>query len=167
MQLWGGTEAYLLAHLQVLQNKAARAVTGKSWYTPTRQLLKECNWLNVKQLIFYQSVLQVHKVLLSGKPDSIRRKFITDHPFSTRQATSGGLRFGQGYGASSELRHKSFLYRGTQGYNRIPGHIRKMKNMNAFKNKLKQWVKTNIPWDQFLLDDNYLFILSSPTLLLT
>ena len=90
VQLWGGTEAYLLGHLQVLQNKAARAVTGKTWFTPTRQLLKECRWLNVKQLIFYQSVLQVHKVLLSGKPVSIRKKFITDHPFFTMQATEGG-----------------------------------------------------------------------------
>ena len=137
----------MLGHLQVLQNKAARAVTGKSWYTPTRQLLKECNWLNVKQLIFYQSVLLVHKVLLSGKPVSIRKKFITDHPFFTRQATSGGLRGGVEYGASSELRHKRFNYRGTQGYNRIPVHIRKIKNINTFKNKLKQWVRTNIPWD--------------------
>ena len=115
VQLWGGTEAYLLAQLQVLQNKAARAVTGKSWFTPTRQLLKECKWLNVKQLVFYQSVLQVHKVLLSGKPVSIRKKFITDHPFFTRNATGGGLSFGQEYGASSELRHKRFRYRGTQG----------------------------------------------------
>ena len=147
VQLWGGTEAYLLAQLQVLQNKAARAVTGKSWFTPTRQLLKECKWLNVKQLVFYQSVLQVHKVLLSGKPVSIRKKFITDHPFFTRQATGGGLRFGQEYGASSELRQKGFHYRGTQGYNRIPVYIRKIKNINRFKKELKQWVGINIPWD--------------------
>ena len=147
VQLWGGTEAYLLAHLQVLQNKAARAVTGKSWFTPTRQLLRECKWLNVKQLVFYQSVLQVHKVLLTGKPFSVRKKFITDHPFLTRQATGGGLRFGQNYVASSELRHKSFHFRGTQGYNRIPADIRKIKNIQTFNNKLKQWVGTNIPWD--------------------
>ena len=95
VQLWGGTEAYLLAHLQVLQNKAARAVTGKSWFTPTRQLLRECKWLNVKQLVFYQSVLQVHKVLLSGKPVSIRKKFITDHRFFTRPVTSRGLDLGR------------------------------------------------------------------------
>ena len=100
-----------------------------------------------KTLVFYQSVLQVHKVLLSGKPVSIRKKFITDHPFLTRQATGGGLRFGQEYGASSELRQKGFHYRGTQGYNRIPVYIKKIKNINRFKKELKQWVGINIPWD--------------------
>ena len=103
--------------------------------------------MNVKQLVFYQSVIQVHKVLLSGKPVSIRNKYIIDNPFLTRQATGGGLRFGQNYGVSSELRHKSFHYRGTQGYNRIQVDIRKIKNIQTFKNKLKQWVGTNIPWD--------------------
>ena len=94
--------------------------------------------------MFYQTVLQVHKVLLSGKPASIRKKFITELPFFT---SGGGLRFGQEYGATSELIHRSFHYRGTQGYNRIPVHIRKVKNIETFKNKLKQWVSTNIPWD--------------------
>ena len=107
--------------------------------------LKQLNL--VKQLVFYQSVLLVHKVLLSGKPVSIRKRFITEHPFFTRQATSGGLRFGQEYRASSELTHKSFHYRGTQGYNSIPVNIRKIKNIKTFKNKLKQWVATNISWD--------------------
>ena len=62
IQLWGGCEKYLVKSLQVLQNRAARLVTGKSWFTPTRRLLQECNWLSVTQLIFYQTVLQTHKV---------------------------------------------------------------------------------------------------------
>ena len=41
IQLWGVADGYLLASLQLLQNRAARAVTGKSWFTPTRRLLKD------------------------------------------------------------------------------------------------------------------------------
>ena len=39
IQLWGGCEKYLFRALQIIQNRAARAVTGKSWFTPVRRLL--------------------------------------------------------------------------------------------------------------------------------
>ena len=52
IQLWGGCDAYLLKPLQVLQNRAARSVTGCGWFTPKRKLLKLCKWLSIKQLVF-------------------------------------------------------------------------------------------------------------------
>ena len=137
----------LLASLQVLQNRAARAVTGKSWFTPTRRLLEDCKWLSVRQLVFYQTVMGVHKAVVSGKPDHLSKKFSTDHPYRTRQATSGGLRYGEDYDGKSGLSHSSFCYRGTVAYNRIPVHIRQTNTMQTFKYKLKQWVSTNIPLD--------------------
>ena len=51
--LWGGAEGYLLRGLQVLQNRAARCVCKLSWFTPTRILLNKCNWLSIRQLVFY------------------------------------------------------------------------------------------------------------------
>ena len=51
IELWGGCEGYLLTSLQVIQNRAARAVTRKSWFTSTRSLLKDCRWLSVEQLV--------------------------------------------------------------------------------------------------------------------
>ena len=63
IQLWGGAEGYLLRSLQVIQNRAARVVTRLTWFTPTRTLLKKCKWLSVKQLVFYQRVVAVHKIV--------------------------------------------------------------------------------------------------------
>ena len=68
IQVWGNCEKYLVKSLQVIQNRAARIVTGKTWWTPTRRLLKDCGWLSIKQLIFYQTAVQVHKILKSGRP---------------------------------------------------------------------------------------------------
>ena len=82
--LWGGTEQYLLKGLQVLQNRAARCVTKQSWYTPTRQLLNQCNWMSVHQLIQYHSILQTHKVLKAQTPLYLSTKPVTDHPYPTR-----------------------------------------------------------------------------------
>ena len=145
IQLWGGADSYLLARLQVLQNKAARAVTGKSWFTSTRRLLEECKWLSVRQLVFYQTVMGVQKIVMSGKPDHLSKKFSNDHPYRTRQAAGGGLRFGEDFNGKSDLSHTSFCYRGTVDYNRIPVYIRRAKTMQTFKYKLKQWISTNTP----------------------
>ena len=57
LPVWGGCEGYLLKSIQILQNKAARQVTRLSRYTPVRRLLSQCNWLSIKQLIFYQSAV--------------------------------------------------------------------------------------------------------------
>ena len=52
IQLWGYSDKYLLKTIQILQNKAARVVTGKTWWTPVRILLKDCKWLSINQLVF-------------------------------------------------------------------------------------------------------------------
>ena len=101
---------------------------------------KQSRWLSVQQLVFYQTVLQVHKVLLSGKPDHLSNKFSTNHPYRTRQATGGGVRVGEEFDARSGLSHGSFCYRGTLDYNKIPAYIRKAGTLGTFKYKLKQWV---------------------------
>ena len=103
--------------------------------------------MSVCQLVFYQTVLHVHKVVLTGKPNNIRKKFITDHPYPTRLASGGGLRLAGDRVTTSGLSQKGFHYRGVQSYNRIPTDIRMIRNLVTFKSKLKQWVSMNIPLD--------------------
>ena len=73
--LWG----YLLNSLQILQNRAARAVTRKFWFTPTRVLLADCGWLSVRQLVSYLSILSAHKMVTSGKPHYMHIALSTIH----------------------------------------------------------------------------------------
>ena len=63
ISLWGGTEDFLLSSLQIVQNKAARVVAKRGIYTPVCDLLRQCGWLSVRQLVFYHSVILVHKTL--------------------------------------------------------------------------------------------------------
>ena len=66
--LWGGACGYLVKMLQVVQNQAARYVTRSSWFTPSKVLLKQCNWLSVAQLSAYHSLVTTHKIMLSQEP---------------------------------------------------------------------------------------------------
>ena len=84
IQLWGGCEKYLVKSLQILQNRAARAVTGKSWWTPIRRLLQDCRCPTVRQLIFYQT-------LVDRNPVYFKQRMSTNHPYRTRQAGGGSI----------------------------------------------------------------------------
>ena len=51
--------------LQKAQNKAARFVMEVPRETSSKVMLNQCDWLNVKQLAFYHSVILVQKTLLT------------------------------------------------------------------------------------------------------
>ena len=145
IQLWGGCQDYLLRALQVVQTRAARTVCKEPWFTPTRTLLTKCNWLSVRQLVFYQTAIMAHNVMKTGLPAYLGRKMKGDFPYRTRQATTGAIRFSEEFFSRKALNHSSFRYRATVEYNRIPGVIRETGSMQVFKIKLKSWIKANIP----------------------
>ena len=58
--VWGGTEGFIIKAVQVMQNRAARCITKLGWFTPTKKLLTQCNWLRINKLFFYHTALQVY-----------------------------------------------------------------------------------------------------------
>ena len=46
--VWGGCEEYLMSALQIIQNKAMRAVCKRGKRHPIKDMLKETNWLSVR-----------------------------------------------------------------------------------------------------------------------
>ena len=153
--LWGNCEKYLVKSLQILQNKAARAVTGQSWFTPIRRLLKDCKWLSVNQITFYQTALQTHKILVAQKPVFFIPRMNTLHPYRTRQAADGCIRRGE------DISGKSFHSRGIKAYNSLPSSIRQSESIQTFKYKLRQWVSSNILIDKIRSPENEIQILIS------
>ena len=136
--VWGGTENYVLRAVQVMQNKAARCVTKLSWFTTTRILLNQCNWLSIKQIVVYQTALQVWKVKESKQPVYIASSLKTA---TTRSGAQGNLLVPV---VESSLASKSFMVRSASTWNSIPPEIRNTRNLQGFKKKLKQWVKSNV-----------------------
>ena len=83
IQVWGGTQDFIIKAIQVTQKKVMKLVTGLSWYTPTSTLLKQCGWLSVKQLISYHTILSVHRTVVNGKPEYAFDKFCTTNDTNT------------------------------------------------------------------------------------
>lgn len=142
--LWGGSSKFLINMIQVVQNKAARYVTKKGIDEPVRELLKQCNWLSVNQLIEYHSILTVHSTLVSSYPVYLRNKFNSDFPKNTRQATQGKLRHSVFSGANLSLTTSSFTWRAIQSFNSLPMEIRTEKRRTKFKKAVKKWILDSI-----------------------
>ena len=143
ISLWGGTEDFLLNSLQVVQNKAARFVTRRGKYTPIVNLLRQCGWLSVRQLVVYHSAVLIFKTLKTTYPKYIYKKLSSEFPFNTRLAQSESVRMGPEFQSKLELTEKSFMSRATLSFNKLPATLRQIPKIELFKKKLKVWVQEN------------------------
>ena len=112
-------------------------------YTPVVELMKQCGWLSVRQLVFYHSVVLIYKTLMTTFPKYIHSKLCMEFPYNTRLAQSDSVRMGPDFKSKLELTEKSFLHRATISYNNLPQEIRKIPVLETFKMKLKSWVLEN------------------------
>ena len=138
--VWGGAQQYLMDALQVQQLVAARAVCGAGccrW--SKRKLLGKAGWLSVRQLVFFHTYLQAHKTTSSGVPKPLYQALSSQYAYQTRNAANGRIR--QIFSV-----HSSFKYRAVQCYNQVPTAVR-VGNIATVKQKLKQWIKCNVPVD--------------------
>ena len=67
-------------------------MTKLDWSTPVAELLKQCGWLSVHQLIVYHSVVLVHKVIQKKSPKYLHSMFDAEYKYKTKQADNGLLR---------------------------------------------------------------------------
>ena len=145
ISVWGGTEKFVIRILQVIQNRVARYVTGHGLYTSTKKLLLQCNWLSVKQLAVYNSLLQVYKIISSKEPKYLNQKLSRHFPYNTRASANEGIR------VAHEVRYnvtsQSFIIRAAKLWNMVPGKIRSISEVSRFKAELKLWVKDNVTLD--------------------
>ena len=139
--VWGGADNYLLNALQMAQNRAARIVTKMTWFTPTRTLLKQCNWLNIKQLVFFHTAIQMWKIINFRSPTGIYKQLQLSR---TRSNAYGTLAINH---VQSALGRQSFIARGSLVWNQIPVEIRTASKVDIFRKKLRPWILKNIDND--------------------
>ena len=142
IQLWGGASDFLLNILQVLQNRAARIVTRKCIYTSQKELLKQCGWLNVRQLVFLHDMVLVYKTLREKKPVSLYKSLSKSFTYRTRAASTGALV--DNYRTTKDLTKGSFLIRATKAWNTLPPEVRVARSLPVFKSMLKNWIQINV-----------------------
>ena len=148
LPVWGGTEEYIIQAAQVIQNRAARTVTKLCWFTPQRILLQQTNWLSIRQLIYYHTILQVWRTRSQGKPKYMVSKFNRGFNYQTR-GVAAGTYVADGYLKIPEtkkaLAKKGMMVRGPTMWNAMPRSLRIFTgSIFSFKKELKKWIKINV-----------------------
>ena len=141
--LWGGSAKYLLESVQKAQNKAARVVTKLDWSTPVAELLKQCGWLSVQQLIVYHSVVQVYKIMQNESPKFLYSMFSATYSYKTKYSQGGLIKHTRSF--RLDITESSFRWRAAKAYGELPLETRKLKTCKEFKISAKKWVKENVP----------------------
>ena len=132
--------------LQVLLNKTARILTRLSWFTPTRILMKNSNWMSVHQLAQYYTLVSMFSIVNTGSPKYLFDKINSEHQYDTRAA----VKYGENFTGKSALASNSFCYRGALLFNKLPLEIRELRNKATFKRKAKKWI---LPIPRFISRD--------------
>ena len=98
--------------------------------------------MNVNQLVFYHSVLQVFNVRLNKTPRYLNNMFDKTFVYNTRQADGEAIRMvGK---PKLELSKDSFRWRASSQFNQLPPDIRNCASLGSFKIRVKSWTKENV-----------------------
>ena len=130
--------------LQVLQNSVLRLLSGKPRSTPTVELLASTKSLSVQQLIAYQTLVMVHKIVQTSKPAYLARRMSLRNEDIGRLPgrMSGMLTIPR---QSLSTTRAGFVARGSQLFNNLPVNLRMEKKLSKFKTGIRKWITENIP----------------------
>ena len=149
--LYGGAPHYMLAAVQRSMTEAMRIVTRRRWevvgrrLTPTAELLRQCGYLSVRQMVFFHSVVEVHKVVVHQAPvhlhqvvqgaltSGVQHRYPTSAA-GTRQVTPARL----------EVANSSWRWRASAQYAALPPGLRAETTMAKFKAGLREYTRRHI-----------------------
>ena len=128
--LFYGISEELLSRLQSVQNCAARLVRGKrKKKCSTKEFIRECHWLRVKERIAYKICLIVHKCLHGTAPKCLTDMLV--YAGSERTLKLKETKYNGKYGS------RSFGRVAPKMWNLLPLNIRCENDVEKFKSMLK------------------------------
>ena len=99
--------------------------------------------MSIHQLIAYHTILTVFKVVKTGEPVHLAKRFDVDQlgqegDRARRNQHNIRVEF------TLSICRAGFVYRGAQLWNMIPVNIRTAKTIRDFKTEVKKWIRQNI-----------------------
>jgi hypothetical protein len=146
ISVWGGTEEYLLNALQVVMNKAARAVCKVGKGVSTGDLLAMVKWLSVRQAVAFYSLKEARRVVTTGEPRYLYDKLVGRDTGHATRGLHGGLRAPAAPRLS--LARSAWRHRVLVDWQRLPLALVELpvggKKDKVFHSRLRAWVKINV-----------------------
>ena len=142
--VWGGCEEYLMSALQIVQNKAMRAVCKRGKRHPIKDMLKETNWLSIRQLSVFHTLMQAKKVLVQKQPSYLYDRLVGGNRLRYARRIFPGRELVVGRQPRLSLIESSWRWRAAKHWAELPRELKSITKLSLFKSKLKSWVKENV-----------------------
>ena len=133
--VWSGTTKQNICKLQLIQNFAARVLTGTKKFDHISPILNELGWLPVKVLLLQRDLTMMYKCLNGLTPDYLSSKVVKrshTHSRFTRQSDDIDLTR-----CRTSLAQRSFFYRAAKSWNSLDRTIRNCTSLDLFKKAVK------------------------------
>ena len=128
--IWGGAGDTLIKKVQTLVNDSARFVLEKrTRRDSTLDLMKECKWLTVAEMVLFYSLVLLWKILRKKSPGTMAGKFTQNDTGCVQTTIPRLVNTGS-----------SFRWRTIGTWNRLPERTRKDTVLNSFKINTKNWI---------------------------
>ena len=137
LPMWGGLNRREAKRIQVLLNKCARMVLGKSRRTRTRTLMVACKWLYFLELVKYHSLLIMWKLVHLNVPSHLRSKIVVTQD-NLIESTEGRI----------QTSRMSFRWRTIEDWNDLNTDLRLEDSLRLFKLNLKKYIIDARPPDR-------------------
>ena len=138
---WRECGQQLISKLQTPQIRAARVVMGIKYEEADHDLLlTSLRWMNVKQLVYYDTASLVYKITdgtASEYTQSMSDKYDTIYSYETRSARNRNFITPN---INSAKRQTAFVYSGAQVWNNLPLRIKEARTIDIFQEKLKEHI---------------------------
>ena len=130
--LYFGIAERLLNQLQLIQNAAAKAVTGKYKYDHLGEDLNDLHWLEIKKRVVFKISLIAYKSVNGLAPEYLQNMFqYSHHGHSLKLIVP---QYTSSYG------RRSFSYAGPKIFNNLPTQITSSDTVEMFKSNLKTYL---------------------------
>ena len=134
LPLFGGCSKTELNSLQTLQNGAARIALNLPSRSNRDEMFDTLYWLTVRQLIAFHTLLTIFRIRTTGQPEYLANILLHENRRGKIIIKNSQL----------ELYRRSFSYRGSVLWNKLPESLRNDDKEETFKKNLSKWIRENI-----------------------
>lgn len=134
--VWSSTSQSNIAKLQAVQNFACRIVSGSKKYDHVTPILRQLNWLPVKQHMYYRDSIMAFKCMNGLAPGYLSDQFVKRSSISTRKTRNSQLLNIPLFKTATGQR--TFYYRMVSLWNTLPQNIKLSQSLAHFKTLMKK-----------------------------
>lgn len=125
--------------LQLVQNAAARLLTGIPKFVSVKKELRQLHWLPVRHRIRFKALCTTFKALNNTGPDFLKHKFQWYLPKRTLRSAEAKLIQVPSFKKAS-WGGRSFVNGACRAWNELPYYLRNTSDLLSFKKDLKTWL---------------------------